>query len=104
MQTLSEVESSALPMEVAGTSSTSACSWLVTSPDPGDYDDHNMWDSMLGLLCHVRTGVFMDSHLDEAVLEESHFLAILRLSKRIHSSDRCERFFTYVERSDINWL
>ena len=36
--------------------------------DPGDNDDHNMWNPMLGLLCHVQAGALKDSYLDEDVL------------------------------------
>ena len=55
-------------MEALDPSSTSTCSSLLTSPSSGDYDDHKMWNTILGLLCHVQAGVLMDSYLDEAVL------------------------------------
>ena len=35
------------------TSSTSTCSSLLTSPDPDEYDEHNMWNPMLGLFVMI---------------------------------------------------
>ena len=49
-----------LTMEVSDTSSTCTCSSLLTSLGPDDYDEHNMWKFVLGLLCHERVGAFME--------------------------------------------
>ena len=40
-------------MEAPDTSSTSTCSSLLTSPDPDEYDEHNMWNPMLGLFVMI---------------------------------------------------
>ena len=29
--------------------------------DPDEHDEHNMWNPMLGLFCHVHVGVFMEA-------------------------------------------
>ena len=56
-------------MEALDTSSTSTCSSLLTSPDPDEYDEHKMWNLMLGLVfCHEHVGSFMESYFDEIVL------------------------------------
>ena len=39
--------------------------------DPDEHDHHNMWNPMLGLLCHVQVCVFMESYFDEVVLERT---------------------------------
>ena len=44
------------------------CSSLLTSLSPDDYDEHNMWNPMLGLFCHVHVGAIMELYLDEADL------------------------------------
>ena len=44
---------------------TLTCSSLLTSPDPGECDEHNMWNPMLGLFCHVHVGVFTEAYFGE---------------------------------------
>ena len=44
---------------------------LLTSPDPDEDDEHNMWNPMLGLFCHVQVGVFVESFFNEVVLGRS---------------------------------
>ena len=46
-----------LAMERSDTSSTCACSSLLTSSDPEEYDEHDMWNPMLGL----RADEFMEA-------------------------------------------
>ena len=45
-------------MEALDTSSTSAYSSLLTSPNSDEYDEHNMWNPMLGFFCHEHVGAF----------------------------------------------
>ena len=65
MQTLSVVER-VLWQWRGWTSSTSPARRCLPLRTPVNYDDHNMWNPMLGLLCHVQAGVLMDPYLDEA--------------------------------------
>ena len=51
--------------EAPDTSSTYTCSSLLTSPDPDEYVDHNMWNPLLVLLCHVQIAVIMEMLYDE---------------------------------------
>ena len=51
-------------MGESDTSSTFTCSSLLTSPDPDEYDEHIMWNPMLGLFCYVQVGVFMEANLE----------------------------------------
>ena len=53
-----------LTMGESDTSSTFTCSSLLTSPDPDEYDEHIMWNPMLGLFCHVQVGVFMEAYFE----------------------------------------
>ena len=46
-------------VDVSDTSST------LTSPDPDEYDDHNMWKPMLEVLCHTHIGVPMEALFGE---------------------------------------
>ena len=48
-----------LAMDVSDTSST------LTSLDPEEYDEHNIWNPMLELLCHAYVGVFIEALSDE---------------------------------------
>ena len=47
---------------------TSTCSSLLTSPDPDEYDEHNMWKNTMRFFCHEHIGSFMESYFDEVVL------------------------------------
>ena len=57
-----------LTMEAPCASSTSTCSSLLTPLDFDGYDEHNMWNPLLNLLCREYVGTVMESYLDEAVL------------------------------------
>ena len=54
------------------------CSSLLTSPNPNEYDEHNIWNPTLGIFCHVQVGVFMEAYVDEVDLGRNalscHFL------------------------------
>ena len=45
--------------------------WMSRTPrprslsDPDEYDEHNIWNPMLELLCHAHIGVFMEALVDE---------------------------------------
>ena len=54
-----------MALESSTTSSTFTCSSLLTSPDPDEYDEHNMWNPTLGLFCHVDIGVINSEVLDD---------------------------------------
>ena len=60
------------------TASTFTCSSLLTSPDPDVYDEHNMWNPMLGLFCCVKIGVFLEAYVEEVDMGRTalsyHFL------------------------------
>ena len=46
-------------------------STTLTSSDPDEFDEHNIWNPMLGLVCHANVGVFIvDRHTHRA----PHFL------------------------------
>ena len=49
-------------MCVSDTSST------LTSSDPDELVEHNVWNPMLGLFCHADVGIFMEASADEKVL------------------------------------
>ena len=55
-------------MEAPGTSPSSACSSLLNSLDSDEYDEHNMWTPMVGLLSDEHVGAFMEENLDEVIL------------------------------------
>ena len=59
-----------LTMDESDTSSTFTCSSLLTSPDPDEYDEHNM--------CHVQVDVFKEAYSDEVdmgrIALSCHFL------------------------------
>ena len=58
-----------LTVEAPDTSSTSTCSSLLTSPNPDEHDEHNMWNLSLGLFCcREQVGAFMESYFHEVVL------------------------------------
>ena len=46
-------------MDVSDTSTT------LTFSDPDEYDEHNIWNPMIVLLCHAHIGVFMEAPFDE---------------------------------------
>ena len=54
-----------MAMEGSTTSSTFTCSSWLTSPNPDEHDEHNMWNPTLGLFCHVNIGVMMVEVLDD---------------------------------------
>ena len=74
-----------LTMEAPDTSSTSTCSSLPASLDSDEYDEHNVWNPMLNLVCQEYICAVMESHLDETVLERvalsSHFALDLLCDK-----------------------
>ena len=49
-------------MDVSDTSTT------LTSSDPDELVEHNVWNPMLGLFCHADMGIFMEALADEKVL------------------------------------
>ena len=70
-----------LTMEATDTCSTSARSSLLTSRDSDEYDEHNVWNTMLNLSGQEHVGTAMESHLDEAVLGRK--CAVLSLRTRL---------------------
>ena len=48
-----------LPFSVEG------LGWQWMSPHPDQFDEHNIWNPMLGPLCHAHIGVFMEALSDE---------------------------------------
>ena len=54
-----------LAVDASGTSSTFTCSSLLTSPDPGEYDELNIWNPTSELLCHTHIGMSMAALFDE---------------------------------------
>ena len=55
-------------MDGSDTSSTFTWSSLCTSWDPDEYDEHNKWNLMLGLLSCASWRIYGESYLDEVVL------------------------------------
>ena len=82
-----------LTMEAPDTSSISTCSSLLTSPDSDEYDERNVWNPLLNLLCHEHVGALMESYLDEAVLGRlalfCHLGKSMLLSPLVASGNRC---------------
>ena len=80
-------------MDGSDTSPTFECSSLLTSPDPDEYDEHNMWNPMLGLSCHVQHGALMEAYFDEVdmgrIALSCHFLWMYYVTGqrcRLHSA------------------
>ena len=69
-------------MEAPDTSSTSTCSSLLTYPDPDEYDEHNMWNPMLGLFCHEHFCAFMEAYFGDVGLERSALSCHFALERR----------------------
>ena len=47
-----------------------------SSSESNEYQEHNIRNPMLELLCHAHSGVFMEAYFDEVDREESSFLVI----------------------------
>ena len=76
-----------MAMEGSTTSSTLTCSSPLTTPDQDEFDEHNMWNPKLGLLCHVDMGVYMGAVLDDESLRRialsCHFALDISCSKEV---------------------
>ena len=63
------------------------------SYDSNEYDEHNMWNTMLDLFCHERIGAFMVVYFDDFVLGRialsCHFSLDIFGDKTPHSGTSC---------------
>ena len=69
------------------TSSTSTSSSLLTSTDPDAYEEHNMWNLMMGLFCHEHVGAFMESYSGRIALSWHFAFDLLCDKAEVHCAE-----------------